>query len=137
VIMCLSTNFTLVSFMIFYKLYRLSNFNYPSLYVDDRIGDVIVSVLASRAVDRGFEPRLGQPKDYTIGICCFSAKHSILMRKGKDWLARNPHGRMLYYQKRVTPWENALPSEESFAIGECFTIGRYLLYGREIFTRGR
>ena len=29
-----------------------------------RIGDVMVSVLASRAVDRGLEPRSGQTKDY-------------------------------------------------------------------------
>ena len=46
-------------------------------------------MLASSAVDCGFEPRLGQTKDYTIGICCFSAKHAALRRKGKDWLARN------------------------------------------------
>ena len=49
----------------------------------------MVSVLASSAVDRGFEPRSGQTKDYKIGICCFSAKHAALMRKSKDWLARN------------------------------------------------
>jgi len=40
-----------------------------------------VSVLASRKVDRGFEPRSGQTKDYKIGICCFSAKHAILRKK--------------------------------------------------------
>ena len=28
----------------------------------------MVSVLASSAVDRGFEPRMGQTKDYKIGI---------------------------------------------------------------------
>ena len=39
----------------------------------NRIGGVIVSVLASSAVDRGFEPRSGQTKDFTIGICSFSA----------------------------------------------------------------
>ena len=49
----------------------------------------MVSVLASSAVDRGFEPRSGQTKDYKIGICCFSAKHAALRRKNKDWLARN------------------------------------------------
>jgi hypothetical protein len=32
---------------------------------------------------------LGQTKDYEIGICCFSAKHTALRRKSKDWLARN------------------------------------------------
>jgi hypothetical protein len=42
----------------------------------DRNGGVIVSVLASSAVDREFEPRSGQTKDYEIGICCFSAKHT-------------------------------------------------------------
>jgi hypothetical protein len=44
------------------------------------------SVLASSAVNRGFKPRLGQIKDYKIGICCFSAKHTALRRKIKDWL---------------------------------------------------
>jgi hypothetical protein len=48
----------------------------------------MVSVLASSAVDRGFEPRSGQTKDYSIGICCFSAKHSALRRKSAKtgWL---------------------------------------------------
>ena len=36
----------------------------------------MVGVLASSVVDRGFEPRSGQTKDYKIGICCFSAKHA-------------------------------------------------------------
>jgi hypothetical protein len=31
-------------------------------------------VLTSSAVDREFEPRSGQTKDYKIGICCISAK---------------------------------------------------------------
>ena len=34
-------------------------------------------------VDRGFEPRSGQTKDYKIGFCCFSAKHAALRRKRK------------------------------------------------------
>jgi hypothetical protein len=34
----------------------------------NRICDVIVSVLASSAVDRGFETRPSQNKDYKIGI---------------------------------------------------------------------
>jgi hypothetical protein len=49
----------------------------------------MVSVFASSLVDRGFEPRLGQTKDYKIGICCFFAKHAALRRKRKDWLAWN------------------------------------------------
>ena len=49
----------------------------------------MVSVLASSVVDRGFESRLGQTKDYNNSICCLSAKHAALRRKVKDWLARN------------------------------------------------
>ena len=49
----------------------------------------MVSVLSSNSVDRGFQPRTGQTKDYEIGICCFSAKHAALRRKSKYWLARN------------------------------------------------
>ena len=44
----------------------------------------MVSVLASGAVDRGFEPRSGQTKDYDIGICCFSPKHAALKYKEKE-----------------------------------------------------
>ena len=33
----------------------------------NRIGGVMVSVLASSSVDSGFEPRSGQTKDYKIG----------------------------------------------------------------------
>jgi hypothetical protein len=49
----------------------------------------MVSVLALSVVDREFEPRSEQTKDYKTGICCFSAKHAALRRWGKDWLARN------------------------------------------------
>jgi hypothetical protein len=58
----------------------------------------MVSMLASSAVDRRFEPRSGQTKDYEIGICCYSAKHAALRRKSKDWLARN--------QNNVSEWSN-------------------------------
>ena len=51
------------------------------------IGGVMVSVLAWNAIDRGFEHRSGQIKDYKIGICCFPSKHAALRRKNKDWLA--------------------------------------------------
>ena len=56
---------------------------------DNHIGGVMVSVLASSAIDRRFEPQSGQTKDHKIGICCFSAKHTTLRRKSKDWSARN------------------------------------------------
>ena len=55
----------------------------------DRVGGVIAGVVDSSAVDRGFESRSGQTKDYNIGIYCFSAKPAALRRKNKDWLARN------------------------------------------------
>ena len=64
----------------------------------NRIGDVLVSVVAPSVVDRGFQPRSGQATDCEIGICCFSAKHASLKRKSKDWLARN--------QNNVSKWSN-------------------------------
>ena len=54
----------------------------------NRIGGVLLGVLASSAVDRGLEPRSGQAKNYDVGICWFSAKQAVLRRKSKDWLAR-------------------------------------------------
>ena len=48
------------------------------------IGGVKVSLLISSAVDHGFESRSGQTKDYEIGICYFSDKHTALRRKSKD-----------------------------------------------------
>jgi hypothetical protein len=62
------------------------------------IGGVMVSMLASSSVDRVFELWSGQTKDYNIGIFCFSAKHTVLRRKSKDWLARA--------QENVYKWGN-------------------------------
>jgi hypothetical protein len=64
----------------------------------NRIGGVMVIVIASSAVDRGFESRLGQPKDYNIGMWCFPAKHAALRRKSKDWLDWN--------QNYVSEWSD-------------------------------
>ena len=55
------------------KVYSRGNINQKH-----RIGGIMVSVLASRAVDRGFDPESGQTKNYKIGICCFFAKHAAL-----------------------------------------------------------
>ena len=43
------------------------------------MGDVMVSVLASSSLDRGFQLQSGQTKDYKYGtsICCFSGRHAI------------------------------------------------------------
>jgi hypothetical protein len=65
----------------------------------NRIAGVMVSVLASSAVDRGLEHRSGQTKDYKISICCFSAKHTSALRsKSKDWLGWN--------QSNVSEWSD-------------------------------
>jgi hypothetical protein len=58
----------------------------------------MVRVLVSSVVDSGFDPGSGQTKDYTIGICCFSAKHSALKSKSKDWLTRD--------QNNVSEWSD-------------------------------
>ena len=49
----------------------------------------MVTMLASSAVDCGFEPRSGPTEEYKLGICCFFAKQAALRSKNKDWLARN------------------------------------------------
>ena len=48
------------------------------IYWENRLGGVIVNVLASSVVNRGFEFRSGKTKDYKIGMCCFSANHAAL-----------------------------------------------------------
>jgi hypothetical protein len=64
--------------------------------IGNRIGSVMVSVLALSTIYCGFEPWSGQTKEYKIGICCFSAKHAALRSKSKDWLAWN--------QNKVSKW---------------------------------
>ena len=58
----------------------------------------MVSVLASNAVERGFEPQSGKTKDCLIDNCCFFAKHASIRRNSKDWLARN--------QDNVSEWDD-------------------------------
>ena len=56
------------------------------------ISDVMVSMVASNAVDHGFNPSAGQPKYYEIDICCFSPMYAALRRKKEQrlkMLARN------------------------------------------------
>jgi hypothetical protein len=45
--------------------------------IKDHIGVVMVGVIESSAVDKGFEPRSGQVKGYNNGIGCFSNKHVV------------------------------------------------------------
>jgi hypothetical protein len=47
------------------------------LHVTTYIDGVIVGMLATSVVDCVFEPQSGKTKNYKIGICCFSAKHSF------------------------------------------------------------
>ena len=49
----------------------------------------MINMLTSSAVDYGFYPHSGQTKDYVVGICCFSAKHTALSTMSKDWLSQN------------------------------------------------
>jgi hypothetical protein len=75
--------------------------NFIRLHTENQInciGGVMVSVLASSEVDRGFEPRSVQTKDYKISICCFTAKHASLRSKSKDSLAPN--------QNNVSEWSD-------------------------------
>jgi len=52
-------------------------------YVSNRIG----SVIASSAVDRGFDSRSVQTNGYNIGICSFSAKYAALIGEREQRLA--------------------------------------------------
>jgi hypothetical protein len=62
----------------------------PGFQVVDCIGGVMISLLASCAVDRGVViAQVSHNKCYKIGICCFSVKHAALRSKSKDWLAMN------------------------------------------------
>ena len=54
-----------------------------------RIGGVMVIVLASNAVDRRFEHLLCQTKEYEADICCRSDYQATLSSKNKDRLALN------------------------------------------------
>ena len=91
------------------KVYSRGNINQKH-----RIGGVMVRVLTSSAIDRGFEPRSGKTKDYKIGICCFSAKHAALRRKSKDWFARN--------QNNVSEWSDIFTRGLLFQWASTITI---------------
>ena len=59
---------------------------------------LMVIVLASSAIDCGFELLSCQTKDYENDICCFFAKHAAIRRKSKDWSARN--------KNKVSEWSD-------------------------------
>ena len=68
-----------------------SNCHYPHRWCNSTR-----ALLASSVVERVFEPRSSETKDFEVGICCFSAKDAALMRKSKVWLARS--------QDNVSEW---------------------------------
>jgi hypothetical protein len=55
------------------------------IIISNRIGGVMVSVLASSAIDHGFESRSGQTKDYEIGISPLSTQQQG-ERANTGWL---------------------------------------------------
>ena len=57
----------------------------------NRNGGVMVSVLTLWV-----RAPVGLNQRFQFGICCFSAKHTALRRKSKNWLARN--------QNNVSEW---------------------------------
>ena len=81
----------------------------------------MVSMLTLSVVDRGFEPRSCQSKNYKIVFCRFSAKHAALMKKSKDWLARN--------EDNVSDWGDMSISELALSksISACWSSTKRLL----------
>jgi hypothetical protein len=61
----------------------------------NHIGGVMVCVLTSSVVDRRFESRLDQTKDYKLGICCFSAKHTVV--KNEVHFVLDQHAELDYH----------------------------------------
>ena len=62
------------------------------------IGGVMVSMLAWCGRSWVRAPIGSKQRLYKISICCFSAKHSVLRRESKDWLA--------WKQDNVSEWDD-------------------------------
>ena len=97
------------------KSVKNKNRNFISIYVRvhictviKRIVGVMVSVLASRAIECEFEPRSDQSKDYKISVCCLSVKHTALRKKSKDWLVQN--------QDKMSKETTCLPADCYFIV---------------------
>jgi hypothetical protein len=98
VIACLFENVLICAVLVLTFVYYILLLDRSFSKIWNRIDGVMVSVLASSPVDRGFEPRSGQTKNYKIGICCISVKYTALRRKRKDLLVRN--------QDNVSEWRD-------------------------------
>ena len=69
-----------------------------------RIGGVMINVLVSSAVYRGFEPRSGQkPKIIKLVFVASPLSTHPLRRKSKDWLARNQDNVSGYSEMSIHP----------------------------------
>ena len=72
--------------------------------------------IASSTEDHGFESLSYQTKNYKTGICCFSAKHAALRRKGRDLLARNQDNvfewRDMYAIRLLLEWDRTSSQHE-------------------------
>ena len=64
------------------------------------------SMLALSVLDRVFETRSDQTKDYKIGIYCFPAKDAASRNKSKDWLTRNQNNIYIYMYIKQDTIEN-------------------------------
>jgi len=51
-----------------------------------------------------FYPQSCQTKDYQIGICCFSNKHTALRSKNKDWLTLNFSNKYTALRSKNKDW---------------------------------
>jgi hypothetical protein len=58
------------------RLLVSSNFSSPK----HRIDDEVASVFGSSAVDRGFEPRSGQPKDYNFFFYFIKGRFQLILK---------------------------------------------------------
>ena len=57
---------------------------YAYVLVLNSINNVMVTISSLSVEHCGFEPQSGYTKDYKIGFCWFSAKHSVLRSTGAD-----------------------------------------------------
>jgi len=81
---------------------------------------IMVSMLDSIAVYRGFEPQSGQTKNNKIDFYCFSAKHVAFRRKSKDWLTWN--------QNNMSKWNNMSTRGQLFQWASTIKIQLNVLY---------
>jgi hypothetical protein len=57
------------------QIYVWSLYRFMDIKIILKVSGVMINVLTSSVVGRGFELRSGQNKEYTIVICSFSAQH--------------------------------------------------------------